>query len=522
MSSSGQAPNVSMDELLASIKSMIEGESQSGGTPQSEASSDDGIMDLTKVVAPPQAPVAPLQPEHHAGFDGQQAQLNDPSARNEEQGAVPTPQSKSVQELVPDGASNSLSGMPAGQNPNYGERGIASDNPPAQRESGSAEDTASQIKDLLGAMNDDLGIGAEASRAPTDFSGEAGKMAAESERPAGFADGHGHADGDDVQPLSQQGNVAPQGRPGLNHGQMPTPQPQGVPGQPPSHHMQGQSPMGPGVGQTPHAGGQPHPGQHPDHMPGQPPLQRGLNPHQQVPGHQALPHAQGGVAANADANAGRVGPDGRPINAGQPGQPNPGGGHTHLPNQGIKAPQDDMRARDPRLESELAMGQALSQADVSLGLGQNSFGQTPPGQRGVSEGGNPLERGFEAGAPFAGAEEQMRGMNEGHHAQIHSHMNPAQMPQVPQHMPQGQLPAVSNGDGLPVPAAGRSMVPAAQPMMAMADPSVDQLPVEMRNNLEEIVKQLLKPLLREWLERNLPDLIKGAVDENGKIDPNRM
>ncbi len=66
------------------------------------------------------------------------------------------------------------------------------------------------------------------------------------------------------------------------------------------------------------------------------------------------------------------------------------------------------------------------------------------------------------------------------------------------------------------------MVPvAAQPMM-VADPSVDQLPVEMRNNLEEIVKQLLKPLLREWLERNLPELLRGAVDEQGKIDPDRL
>ncbi|GJM02371.1 MAG: hypothetical protein DHS20C08_08720 [Rhodomicrobium sp.] len=59
-------------------------------------------------------------------------------------------------------------------------------------------------------------------------------------------------------------------------------------------------------------------------------------------------------------------------------------------------------------------------------------------------------------------------------------------------------------------------------MMAMSDPMVDQLPLEMRNNLEEIVKQLLKPLLREWLERNLPDLLRGAVDDNGKIDPNRL
>lgn len=77
------------------------------------------------------------------------------------------------------------------------------------------------------------------------------------------------------------------------------------------------------------------------------------------------------------------------------------------------------------------------------------------------------------------------------------------------------------GHDLPVPVGGRAMVPAAQPMM-MADPSADQLPVEMRNNLEEIVKQLLKPLLREWLERNLPELLRGAVDETGKIDPDRL
>ena len=103
MSSSGQAPNVSMDELLASIKSMIEGESnggaksqqnlaaaqepqQGGGLPDYPAPMEEAVMDLTQVVQQPapqsfsqsQQPQSQKpesqQPQSHAGQPGGERQ----------------------------------------------------------------------------------------------------------------------------------------------------------------------------------------------------------------------------------------------------------------------------------------------------------------------------------------------------------------------------------------------------------------------------------------------------------------
>jgi hypothetical protein len=95
-------------------------------------------------------------------------------------------------------------------------------------------------------------------------------------------------------------------------------------------------------------------------------------------------------------------------------------------------------------------------------------------------------------------------------------------------MPQMGGPPMGGAQGaadmLPVPSGFRPVLPAVHGQGDAPLPGAmgDQLPVEMKNNLEEIVKQLLKPLLRDWLERNLPELLKGVVDEEtGKIDPNK-
>lgn len=561
MSSSGQAPNVSMDELLASIKSMIEGESNGGASLQPEAE-EEAIMDLTNVVQPKAAPAPapaampsladmppraepqemvdavssqmlpqasepyrglsphddPRQAEYAApgapggmpqGHAPQQPpaprpQAGQPEAMMGQHGAdrAATPQSQSLQTLV------SREGAAAEQ--------AAADAQKHLAEAGSAKEAANQITDLLGAMNDELGFGGATPKteavernlppagAEFDPDGLLGDMGHHGKAPAGRDEhergagpvpsypqgGQGEAraaEADTVQPLAQQKNIAPQEMSrGLGLGGAPQPGHPHYAGQP-----QGQLPQGQ-VAQGPMAQGQ---------------IAQGMPPHQRPAGQ---PQAEGQPQAHAMSGMNAVGQS--PM--GGMGQPPAAMGQPHLPNQGIQ-PSGEMRAdqrHDPRYEarreSEYAMGQALSQADASLSVGQ--VGQAP-GQH-----------------PFAGAEAQMRGLSQHHGVpggQQPGHATNQLPVQANNQMPGpvgGQLPAVSNGDGLPVLSAGRGVVPAAAPMMASPEPYADQLPLEMRNNLEEIVKQLLKPLLREWLERNLPDLLRGAVDETGKIDPNRL
>ena len=470
MSSGGQAPNVSMDELLSSIKSMIEGESTEGlssnngmsdvgaggpePAPPPDGALDAGIMDLTQVVQPPVA--AQEQP---AG------------------------------------------GVPQNANPQ------------------SAEETAAQINDILGGMSADLGVSNDdlvASANPADqvmdgFEPQA--PAGEQEQPQspqdidfGLPEGLGVARGGETpvdpaagQPMDVMAgqdpalSQAPQAKSpdmgqdpvateanamtgdlsappdlaqsdgpqthgeltrGLNGGMKPDASGQGLP------PVGGQG-MGMPQGQPQ---GQP-PGQAFQPQSGQPPLG-------QVPAPMPVPQQGVGV---------------QPGPMGQPPHPQVGGAPGVMPAPHGQPLSQQPGGHDPRLESEFAMGQALSQADASLSASPALQQQMVPG------------------GPVRGVQ-----------------------PPAPQGYPQGQMPGqmlpgeAGAGYDLPVPAAGRAMVPAQQPMMPVADPSVDQLPVEMRNNLEEIVKQLLKPLLREWLERNLPELLKGAVDEKGKIDPDRL
>lgn len=523
MSSSGQAPNVSMDELLASIKSMIEGESNGSASPQPGAE-EEAVMDLTKVVQPKPAPaelaapadisepserrdpvdavstqMLPQASEPYRGLsphdDPRQAEYAAPGApagipqgHAPQQPQAPRPQAGQPEGMMGQAAERAATPQSQSLQTLVSREGVADDQAAAAEaqkhlaEAGSAKEAANQITDLLGTMNDELGFGgampkseaperaAQPAGAEFDPDGLLGNPAAGREEPGHAAaphpaqqrspeaDARAAAEADAVQPLAQQKNIAPQE-------------------------------MNRGLGM----GGAPQPG-HPQHA-GQPQgqLPQGMPPHQRPAGQ---PQAEGQPQAHA-MNAMGQSPMG-----GMGQAPAAGMGQPHLPNQGIQ-PSGEMRAEprhDPRRESEYAMGQALSQADASLSVGQ--VGQAP-GQH-----------------PFAGAEAQMRGLSQHHGVpggQI-SGQTPAQIPGPGG----GQLPAVSNGDGLPVLSAGRGVVPAAAPMMASPEPYADQLPLEMRNNLEEIVKQLLKPLLREWLERNLPDLLRGAVDESGKIDPNRL
>ena len=214
------------------------------------------------------------------------------------------------------------------------------------------------------------------------------------------------------------------------------------------------------------------------------------------------------------------------------------------------------------LSMKLQWGRHLAKADASLNL---SNGLTDEAQRGQQQM-NPqqMQQGQmqQAQAPQG----QMRGLppvqQGGMPHQMHG-QNPGQMPvpgqQPGQHMQGGmghvpqphpmqgqqighqgqmvaqgqmqgamgmpQMGALQGGtDMLPVPSGFRPVLPAVHGQGDAPIPGAmgDQLPVEMKNNLEEIVKQLLKPLLRDWLERNLPELLKGVVDEEtGKIDPNK-
>ncbi len=450
MSSSGQAPNVSMDELLASIKSMIEGESTGvvpeGLTPpvaeQPADAFDDGIMDLTQIAKPPVQTHAPLPPE--TGI---------------EEAGHPYPGDQQ-----PSGADG-------------------------EHASSAAQEAAAQIQDILGGMGAEMGgtaneMAGHGSQKPIDPRAQEPVRQAETPK----------------SPFQGAELAAAKANPGLMGGADPLAgfddmlaQGAGAPlqdatrGLGPEQHAQTQHPPerrseGPLGGPDALAQAE----QKPQDM--RPAGQPGVDPaikRQMEAGQPALHgHPGGGPMGHPPAHEGQglQGP-------GSQGQiPFPGAGGMPPGQHG----QPGHEHRDLRQESEYAMGQALRQADASLSAQPALQGQMPAVQ------------------PGAGWQQPQGQLPQG---------------QVPQGQPpQGQhpYPPESYGHALPVPAAGRSMVPvAAQPMM-VADPSVDQLPVEMRNNLEEIVKQLLKPLLREWLERNLPELLRGAVDEQGKIDPDRL
>ena len=545
MSSSGQAPNVSMDDLLSSIKSMIEGESSAEANSQVGANLDtglagadtslagvdalgqaniqgndaldDGIMDLTQVVSPPPGQVPqgqnPLgQVPQGQNPQGQnphdQASLGQAAHGQTAEGIAPQAGGPQGQAPVP-GVQNPLGQPDMGVGDGFGQPPVQEQQAPDQFAQNSSLDAPAGQNPLF--QGQDAGQSAQDAAAKLDdiFSNLDGAAGINS-----MNEGMGGDIG-----LPAQNPLDPQAGAVGDTGEQPVvPLDQGAPQF--SGGMEGQMPPESGV---------PHPGFLPDGD-GQGAQDQVLQPN---PGQVQM----GGVQPLAGSNSGEI-----PSSGDSLGRPEQLGGH------------------DPRLEHEIAMGQALSQADASLNLsngladgaqggqqqmnpqqmqqGQMPHGQAPQGQmRGlppVQQGGMPQQmhgqnpgqmpvpgqqpvQHMQGGMGHVPQPHPMQGQHPGHQGQMvaQGHMQGAMgMPQMG--VPQG------GADMLPVPSGFRPVLPAVHGQGDMPAPMGDQLPVEMKNNLEEIVKQLLKPLLRDWLERNLPELLKGVVDEEtGKIDPNK-
>ncbi len=605
MSSSGQAPNVSMDDLLASIKSMIEGESSGeansqvganlesapGMTPQGadapNSALDDGIMDLTQVVSAPQQQAQPPQSQSQQHQPQQQGGL-DPAA------APPNPVSNPAQDL---GGINPLlqgqeqQGQPAEMNAgplNAGQMG-AQEQVADMSAGQSAQDAAAKLDDIFSGMDGDAGlnnmggdIGLPASQMPDSSAalsqadplnsnqmarglGEAGETPAQAQMQNDLQAGAPQGN-----PLQDQASLADQ-LAGVTEGVASEGMDVSAGAEQPVVPLDQGEPQFNGAleGKSPPQSGVPHPGFAAE------PETPGLDTPSMNPA--LMNAAQGQQAAGeqpqADLNPQMGGV--QPLAGSNSGEPQ----RTEL-----------MGGHDPRLEHDIALGQALSQADASLNLsnvqGVDDTANQKMQQQSENNQANPQQMPQQAqmrGLPQAGqmpAHAQMGGQlgqapvpqgmqaqqnqvqqgqmqqnqalqgqagHQGHLVQQgnapQGHMAPqAQMGQQPgQMVPQGYMgapqqmgmpqmggPQVGSPQGgadmLPVPSGFRPVLPAVHGQGDALIPGAmgDQLPVEMKNNLEEIVKQLLKPLLRDWLERNLPELLKGVVDEEtGKIDPNK-
>lgn len=576
MSSSGQAPNVSMDDLLASIKSMIEGESSGeansqvganiesapGMTPQGAGvdaaaapnnALDDGIMDLTQVVSAPQA-----QPQVQ-----QQAQQQ-PQA-GFEQAVAPNPASDPTQDL---GGINPL---------------LQGQAPQEQVAGQSAQDAAAKLDDIFSGMDGDAAlnnmggdIGLPSSQMPDSSAGlsQADPLNSNPHNSNPMARGLGEAVETPAQaqmqndlqagaaqgnPLQDQASLSDQ-LAGVTEGVAP----EGID----AVSQSADQPVVPLDQGKPQFNGGPE---------GQVPPQSGV-PH---PGFAAEPETPGLDTTDLDT----LGMNPAMMNSAHSTQgQQPVGEQPQA--EGEQQRTELMGGHDPRLEHDIALGQALSQADASLNLSNAQQGAEDqanqqmqqqaqmrglqpgdqkmvqqPGQQmgqqgqmpahaqmGAQMGHVPQPHPMHAQQGQAGHQGQMVPQghtHQGHSAQGHlaqGHMAPhAQMGQHQGQMaPQGYMGAPQMGvpqmggghvaspqggaDMLPVPSGFRPVLPAVHGQGDAPIPGAmgDQLPVEMKNNLEEIVKQLLKPLLRDWLERNLPELLKGVVDEEtGKIDPNK-
>lgn len=533
MSSSGQAPNVSMDDLLSSIKSMIEGESSAeansqvganldtglGGADapgqanmQGNDALDDGIMDLTQVVSPPQGQA--------------------PQGQN--------PQDQSPQAMAPQGqapateAQNPLTQPPLGQQPQapfeaplQAQEGL---NPAAQPDMGAPDGFGQppvQEQQAPDQFMQDPALETQGGQNPLLQGQDAGQSAQDAA--AKLDDIFSNMDGTAGMNAMNEGMGGDIGMPAQN-------------------------PLDPQAGSVGDAGEQPV-------VPldqGAPQFSGGMDG--QMPPESGVPHP--GFLPDADGQVAQSQDQGQHPNPGQAQmggvQPLAGSNSGEAPSSEAFGRPEQMGGHDPRLEHEIAMGQALSQADASLNL---SNGLTDEAQRGQQQM-NPQQMQQGQMQQAQTPQGQMRGLppvQQGGMPQQMLGQNPGQMPVPGQHMQggmghvpqphpmQGQHPGhqgqmVAQGqmqggmgmpqmgapqggaDMLPVPSGFRPVLPAVHgqgdaPLPASGG---DQLPVEMKNNLEEIVKQLLKPLLRDWLERNLPELLKGVVDEEtGKIDPNK-
>lgn len=564
MSSSGQAPNVSMDDLLASIKNMIEGESNGGANSPNNAQGDggmgaqgaapmndgmqgnamdDGIMDLTQVVRPSHAPQNPqhahqsqpeqrqadqsaLQQSQGMGHQGDAGGMNMGGTAQEAAAELNNlfngfgnDSAASAQNMM--GGDNILGGdigLPADGGADFaslsdagngvsesmmGEEGAADFGASVEKSSsdGSVDHMDQMSRDGLfgGAMSGQNNGGQNSGQnSGMNAEGQGGMMPAQNPAQGqGQGQAQGQLNANQMNPaLGNQGpgnqGVGNRGIAGpapAPHSPAPVPQNSqhggglvqaanmGAMGQNPAALQGGMQAMGGQMPQGQHMPQGPQGQQMPQGQQGQPMLQgqqgQMSSQGQGMPGQVPHPQAQNPQLQNAPMPGQAMGqmPNQTPMAGQNPGQQ----AQNYQPMaQGLKG-GEALGGHDPRLESEIAMGQALSQADASLNL-------------------SALQSQNEM---LAQQQEQMR-----------------QMQQQP-------VSAVSNGDGLPVLSGFRPVLPAVQEEPYVSN-NPDQLPVEMRNNLEDIIKQLLKPMLRDWLDRNLPELLKDAVDEEtGKIDPNR-
>ena len=75
----------------------------------------------------------------------------------------------------------------------------------------------------------------------------------------------------------------------------------------------------------------------------------------------------------------------------------------------------------------------------------------------------------------------------------------------------GAAPARS-GDGLTTESAARSMRESLEALAMIAEPSVPpQIVRSGETSLEGLVRDMLRPMLAEWLDRNLPEMVERLV-----------
>lgn len=73
-------------------------------------------------------------------------------------------------------------------------------------------------------------------------------------------------------------------------------------------------------------------------------------------------------------------------------------------------------------------------------------------------------------------------------------------------------PALRGDDGLTTESAARSMRDSLAALAMISEPSVPpQIVRSGETSLEGLVRDLLRPMLAEWLDRNLPDMVERLV-----------
>ena len=75
-----------------------------------------------------------------------------------------------------------------------------------------------------------------------------------------------------------------------------------------------------------------------------------------------------------------------------------------------------------------------------------------------------------------------------------------------------RAPAERSGDGLTTESAARSMRDSLAALAMIAEPGVPpQIVRSGETSLEGLVRDMLRPMLAEWLDRNLPEIVERLV-----------